>query len=80
MSVTGHNRNAYMNRALFRDIRSVRGNTVRQCVHEWETQECRDRQEQEARLILNRKQGQDLITFEFKCRTEVPGISEDMWK
>ena len=69
-----------MNRALFRDIRSVRGNTVRQCVHEWETQECRDRQEQEARLILNRKQGQDLITSKFKCGMQVLGLLEVMWK
>ena len=43
-------------------------------------QECRDGQEQEARLILNRKQGWDLITSRFECRMEVPGISEVMWK
>jgi len=40
------------NRALVRDIEDVRGNTARQCIHEWETQECRIRQEQEARAIL----------------------------
>jgi len=67
-------------RALFGDIGSVGRNTVRKCIHEWETQECRDGQKQEARLILNRKQGQDLITNEFKHGMEVPGISEVMWK
>jgi len=46
-----------VNRALVGEIGSVRGNTVRKCIHEWETQECRDGQEQEASLILNRKQG-----------------------
>ena len=67
-------------RALVRDIGSVRGNTARQCVPEWEIQECRDGQEQEARLILNRKQSQDLITSELESRTEVLGISEVLWE
>jgi len=39
-------------RALVGDIGSARGNTARQCVHEWETQDCRDRRKQEVRLIL----------------------------
>ena len=43
------------NRALVGNSGSARGNTARQCIHEWETQECRDGQEQEVRLILNRK-------------------------
>ena len=68
------------NRALVGDFGSVRGNTERQCVQDWETQECRDGQEQEVRLILNRKQGQDLITSGFKCGMKVTGISEVMWK
>ena len=51
----------YMNRVLYvdsgsrelvGDIGSARGNTARQCIHEWETQECRDGQEQEVRTIL----------------------------
>ena len=40
------------NRALVRDNGCVRGNTVRQCINYEETQEGRDRQEQEVRLIL----------------------------
>jgi len=68
------------NRALVGDIRSARGNTLRKFLHEWETEECRDGQEQEERLILNRKQGGDLITSKFECGTEVPGISEVVWK
>jgi len=81
--ITYMNRVLYMvsgNRALVGDIGSVRGNTARQCVHEWEIQECRDGQEQEARLILNRKQSQDLITSELESRTEVLGISEVLWE
>ena len=39
-------------RALVGDIGSVSKNTARQCTHEQETQECRDGQEQEVRLIL----------------------------
>ena len=40
------------NRVLVGYIGSVRGNTGRQCVHEWETQECRNWRKQEKRLIL----------------------------
>ena len=60
-------------RALVGDIGSARrkGNTARQCIHEWEAQDCRDGQEQEVRLILIRKQGWDLITSEFECGMEV---------
>jgi len=67
-------------RALVGDIGSVRGNTVRQCVWEWETQECRNGRKQEARLILIWEQGQDLITSEFKHGMEVLRISGVAWK
>jgi len=39
------------NRVLVGDIGSVRGNTARQCIYEWEAQECRDRRKQGMKLI-----------------------------
>jgi len=60
------------------DIGSVRENTERWCVQDRETQECRDRNEQEVILILIGT-GWDLITSEFEHRTGVPGLSEVMW-
>jgi len=38
-------------RALVGDIRNVSGNTARQCIHEWETQEGSIRQEQGSRNL-----------------------------
>ena len=70
------NRILYMeseNRELVRGIGSARGNTGRQCIHSSETKQCRYGQEQEVRLILNRKQGQDLIASKFEQGMEVPG-------
>jgi len=66
-------------RALVRDM-EVQDETQQGNVYMIKRQECRDRQEQEVRLILHREQGWDLITSEFEHGTEVSGISEVMWK
>jgi len=58
--------------SISQDIGSARENTARQCIQDWGTHECSDGQEQEVRLILNRKQGQDFIASKFECGMEVP--------